>query len=355
MIQVVKPYLPPFPEYQKYLEDIWARNWLTNNGPLVLELEQKLREYLNVQNLYLVSNGTIALQLAIKALGLTGEIITTPFSYVATSSSIVWEHCTPVFADIDPGTLTLDPDLIEEAITEKTTGILATHVYGLPCPVEKIELISHKHHLKVIYDGAHAFGTKIGNRSIFNSGDISTCSFHATKLFHSVEGGCIITKDPMIGKRIEYLRNFGHDGPYKFNGVGINGKNSEFHAAMGLCVLNHIDEILIRRKWLSTYYDTRIAGLNLFRPVIPANTQYNYAYYPVIFPAESNLLVAIRRLEEHQISPRRYFYPSLDQLDYIKDKFHLPVSQSLSSRVLCLPLYHELSSEEIETIVECLA
>ena len=234
MIPVTKPFLPPKEEYEDFLRGIWSRNWLTNNGPLVNELELRLKEYLKVKHLLYLSNGTIALQIAIKALGLKGEIITTPFSYVATTSSIVWENCKPVFVDIDPKTLNIDPEKLETAITKKTTAILATHVYGNPCDIEAIQAIADKHHLKVIYDAAHCFGTKYKGKSVFEYGDVSTTSFHSTKIFHTVEGGAVFTKDPSMLKRMAYMRNFGHDGPEKFNGVGINGKNSEFHAAMGL-------------------------------------------------------------------------------------------------------------------------
>ncbi|MHB1922489.1 MAG: DegT/DnrJ/EryC1/StrS family aminotransferase [Chitinophagaceae bacterium] len=354
MIEVVRPFLPPIAEYQRYVEEIWSRNWLTNDGPLVKELEVKLREFLHVPHLYFVTNGTIALQLAIQALGLKGEIITTPFSYVATTSSIVWEHCTPVFVDIEPGSLNLDPDGIEEAISEKTTAILATHVYGLPCEVKKIGTLAKKYGLRVIYDGAHAFGSKISNVSLLDFGDISTCSFHATKLFHTIEGGCVITRDPLIGKKIEYLRNFGHDGPHKYHGVGINGKNSEFHAAMGLCVLKYVEQILANRRNLSLYYESKLANFPLTRPLVSEGTDYNYAYFPVIFPTESLLLKAIRQLEEIKVSPRRYFYPTLESLDYILREYKLPVAQDISRRVLCLPLYHDLKLEEIDLIVKAL-
>ena len=234
MIPVTKSFLPPIEDYIEYLKQIWDSNQLTNNGPLVKELEQKLKEYFDVKHLFFVSNGTIAEQIAIKAADLKGDIITTPFSYVATTSSIVWEGCQPVFVDIDPQTLCMNPDLIEDAITEKTTGIIPTHVYGIPCDVEKIQEIAEKHSLKVIYDAAHTFGGKYKGKSIASYGDISFLSFHATKVFHTVEGGAIITNDDELAHKISYMRNFGHNGPEDFWGVGINGNNSEFHAAMGL-------------------------------------------------------------------------------------------------------------------------
>jgi dTDP-4-amino-4,6-dideoxygalactose transaminase len=290
MIPVTKPFLPPIQEYEQYLKDIWKRNWLTNNGPLVNELELKLKEFLGLKHLLFVTNGTIALQLAIKALGLNGKIITTPFSYVATTSSIVWEGCEPVFVDIDRETCNIDPRKIEEAITSDTVAILATHVYGNPCDVEAIDKIARAKNLKVIYDGAHAFGVKVNGRSIFEYGDISTCSFHATKLFHTVEGGAIVTRDPDLLKKMAYLRNFGHDGPERFAELGINAKNSELHAAMGLVNLKYVDQIIATRKDLSNHYDHFLKTFQGVKPKIAEDIVYNYAYYPLIFNSEKLLL-----------------------------------------------------------------
>ncbi|WP_439475254.1 DegT/DnrJ/EryC1/StrS family aminotransferase [Algoriphagus formosus] len=349
MIPVTKPYLPPLSEYQEYLEGIWKRQWLTNNGPLVNELELKVSEYLNVPNFLLMSNGTIALQIAIKTLGLKGEIITTPFSYVATTSSIVWEGCKPVFVDIDPFSLNLDPTKIEAAISESTTAILATHVYGNPCDVDAIQKIATKHNLKVIYDGAHSFGVKYKKKSIYCYGDISTVSFHATKLFHTIEGGGAFTNESELNQMMAYQRNFGHDGPEAFQGLGINGKNSELHAAMGLITLKKIDTIISKRQDLSKYYDERLADLGLRRPGINNQTEYNYGYYPVIFPTEEQLIRCVKKLNRSEIFPRRYFYPSLDYLPYVERKL-LPQTESISKRVLCLPLYFELSFEEVDLI-----
>ncbi|MEX0929870.1 MAG: DegT/DnrJ/EryC1/StrS family aminotransferase, partial [Balneolales bacterium] len=227
--------MPPQQEYEACLKGIWDRGWITNNGPLVQKLEQKLKNYLRLNNILYVSNGTIALQFAIRVLGLKGEIITTPFTYIATTSSIVWENCKPVFVDIDSETLNIDPEKIEKAFTSNTKAILATHCFGNPCDVEAIDQIAKKHNVKVIYDASHCFDTRYKGKSIFLWGDISTTSFHATKLFHTVEGGAVFTKDNELLSRMSYLRNFGHDGPEKFNGLGINGKNSEMHAAMGIC------------------------------------------------------------------------------------------------------------------------
>ncbi|MFV9483995.1 DegT/DnrJ/EryC1/StrS family aminotransferase [Christiangramia sp. ASW11-125] len=352
MINVTEPFLPPKEEYISFVNEIWNRNWLTNNGPLVNELELQLKDYLNLDHLLFVTNGTIALQLGIKALGLQGEIITTPFSYVATTSSIVWENCKPVFVDIDKDTLNLDPFLIENAITENTSAILATHVYGNPCDVEAIEAISRKHNLKVIYDGAHSFGSEYNKKSIFEWGDISTCSFHATKLFHTIEGGSVITKDPAVLKKLSFLRNFGHNGPTIFEGVGINGKNSEFHAAMGLTNIKYIDQILQKRKVDSEYYDhLLLEKLKVRRPKITEGTTvYNHSYYPIIFESEELLLRAVDELEKNRITPRRYFYPSLTELNYV-EKRETPITDDISKRVLCLPLYYSITKAEIDMIV----
>ncbi len=257
MIPVTKPFMPPAKEYNDYLEGIWKRQWLTNNGPLVNELELKVAEYLDVKNFLYLGNGTVALQIAIKALALKGEIITTPFSYVATTSSIVWEGCTPVFVDIDANTLNIDSSKIEAAITSETSAILATHVYGNPCEIIKIASIAKKNNLSVIYDAAHCFGVKYKGKSIFDYGDISTVSFHATKLFHTIEGGGVFSRDSNLHNKMGLMRNFGHDGPEVFSDIGINGKNSEFHAAMGLVNIKWLDEIIAKRKLLSELYDRK--------------------------------------------------------------------------------------------------
>nr|WP_319397857.1 DegT/DnrJ/EryC1/StrS family aminotransferase [uncultured Carboxylicivirga sp.] len=349
MINVTQPFLPPKEEYDKLIDQVWKRNWLTNNGPLVNELELHLKKHLGLNHLLFTTNGTIALQIAIRALNLKGEIITTPFSYVATTSSIVWENCKPVYADIDPQRLTIDPDCIENAITKDTTAILATHVYGIPCHVEEIEQIAKKHNLKVIYDAAHAFNVKYKGKSLLDYGDISTLSTHATKIFHTVEGGAVITKDPALLKKLSYLRNFGHDGPDQFSGVGINGKNSEFHAAMGLCNIKYIDKILQKRRSDSALYDSWLLDKNLTRPDIPANTEYNYSYYPIIFENEKQLNKVLISLNNKKIFARRYFYPQLNILDYIS-KTKCKNCDNISPKVLCLPLYFELTKEEIDMI-----
>lgn len=344
------PFLPPITEYHEYLEGIWNRNWLTNNGPLVNRLELNLKSYLNLKHLLYVTNGTIALQIAIKALDLKGEIITTPFSFVATTSSIVWEGCTPIFVDIDPNSLNIDPTKIESAITKDTSAILATHVYGNPCDVEAIQKIATRHNLKVIYDGAHAFGVKYNGKSIFEYGDISTCSLHATKLYHSIEGGFVVTKNAELLKKMAYMRNFGFNGTEDFAELGINGKNSEFHAAMGLLNLKYIDQILSHRETLSLHYDQALNKLNATKQEWNAKSTKNYAYYPIIFERADLMSKCLTNLNDANIYPRRYFYPSLSSVLPYTKHVKMVSSDDISTRVLCLPLYHDLSKEEIELI-----
>jgi dTDP-4-amino-4,6-dideoxygalactose transaminase len=349
MINVNKPFLPPREEYFELVEGIWKRGWLTNNGPLVNELENKLKHYLNIPYLCYLNNGTIAIQIAIKALKLEGEIITTPFSYVATTSSIVWESCIPVFVDISPFNFNIDVTKIEKAITPKTTAILATHVFGSPCNIEEIESIAKKYGIKIIYDGAHAFGVQYRNKSLLGFGDITTTSFHATKLFHTIEGGAVFTQNPEIYTTMTLMRNFGHNGPETFDGVGINGKNSEFHAAMGLVNFKYLNSIIQKRKELSEQYDKHLRKLNLLFQQHIEHTQINYAYYPVVFENEEVLLKLLKILNSSYVYPRRYFYPSLNKLNYV-DNTEMTVSEDISKRILCLPLYYDLSLKEVDYI-----
>ncbi|VXC55816.1 MULTISPECIES: DegT/DnrJ/EryC1/StrS family aminotransferase [Chryseobacterium] len=350
MIPVTKPFLPPMEEYIRLLEGVWKRQWLTNMGPLASDLEIRLKEYLGINHLLFVTNGTIALQMAIKALNITKEIITTPFSFVATTSSIVWEGCTPIFVDIDKETLCIDPKKIEESITENTQAILATHVYGNPCDVEAIALIAKKHNLKVIYDGAHAFGVKINGKSVFSYGDISTCSLHATKLFHSIEGGFVTTNNPDILRKMASIRNFGISGPESFDSLGINGKNSEFHAAMGIVNLNYIDAILEKRKALSQYYDIKLVNVKSVKPKWHSKASENYPYYIILLETEDLLLKIKTGLEAHEIFTRRYFYPSLaNTLPYL-NPVDLAITDEVAKTALCLPLYYDLTFEEIDLI-----
>lgn len=351
MINVTKTFFPPLEEYQKQLQRIWSNEWLTNRGELVLELEEKLKNYLSVDHILVTNNGTIPIQIALKLLGNGGEIITTPFSYVATSAAIVWEHCTPAFVDIHPEYLTIDETKIESAITDKTTAILATHVFGNPCHVEAIEAIAQKHNLKVIYDAAHAFGVTYNGTSIFDYGDVSTCSFHATKLFHTGEGGALFAKDTNLQHQLFYSHNFGHDGPLAFHGLGINGKISELQAAMGLAVLPHMETILAERKRVVDFYNQNLDVTKVQTLKIRENTQWNYSYYPIILKDEATLLGVQKALNDEGIFPRRYFYPSLNTINYI-DKRSMPISENIASRILCLPLFKELTEIELAKILE---
>jgi len=353
MIPVTKPFLPSEKEFRAYVKSIWERQWLTNNGPLVNTLELKLKQYLGVSHMLFVTNGTIALQLAIKALNIKGEIITTPFSFVATTSTIVWQGCEPVFVDIDPGTLNIDPSKIEAAITPKTTAILATHVFGNPCDITAIQAIADRHNLKVIYDAAHCFGTFYKNRSVFEYGDVSVTSFHSTKLYHTIEGGAVFTQDPELLRTMALMRNFGYSGVDTFSEEGINAKNSEFHAAMGLCNLRHVDEILKKRKYLYEQYLQRLSNLNVQFQKLENEQDYNYAYFPIIFESEALMHQSKAKLELAQIYCRRYFYPSLSSLPYVKNQ-PMPVCDSIASRIVCLPLYHTLSLSDLDLICRLL-
>ncbi|MGY6522400.1 MAG: DegT/DnrJ/EryC1/StrS family aminotransferase [Mongoliitalea sp.] len=352
MIPVTKPFLPPIEEYKAYLDGIWERNWLTNQGPLVKELEEKIKQFLNVPNFLFTGNGTIALQIAIKSLGLKGKIITTPFSYIATTSSILWEGCKPLFVDIDPETLNIDPKEIEKRLDKDIVAILATHVYGNPCDIEAIENLANHAGIPVIYDGAHAFGSKYKGKSLLGYGTISTASFHATKIFHTIEGGGLFTSDPELNQKMYYMRNFGHKGFEDFAEVGINGKNSEFHAAMGLVNLNHFHHITEKRKEIFSWYDNALRSSCLIKPKMQEGGEINYSYYPVLFPNEESLLKAFNSMNEYGISPRRYFYPSLNTISILHDNKNLSRTEDISKRILCLPLYNDLSEREFSEIVK---
>lgn len=351
-VNVVKAFLPPKEDYDAYLDVIWSNSWLTNNGPLVRKLEKELKEKLKCKNLLFVGNGTIALQIAIKGLALEGEIITTPYSYCATTTSILWENCVPVFVDINEHDCNINASLIEERITEKTSAILATHVYGNPCDVYEIEKIAKKHGLKVIYDAAHAFGVKIGDRSLLSFGDVATCSFHATKVFHTTEGGAIICNDQQLNDKMELLRSFGHIND-DYLSIGINGKNSEFHAAMGLCNLKYVDELISKRGELSALYDRLLDFSKMRRPFSKMKElSYNNAYYPVIFQSKKATEEVIKALNEENIFPRKYFYPSLNTLNYVESNTPCPISEEIVHVVLSLPLYPDLEKSIVKKIVD---
>jgi dTDP-4-amino-4,6-dideoxygalactose transaminase len=349
-INVTQPFLPPIEEYFAEIQRAYSNKWLTNRGELVLELESKIQNYLGSQVKPLImNNGTIPLQIAMKILGNGGDIITTPFSYVATTSSILWERCNPVFVDIDPVHWTIDESKIEAAITEKTTCILATHVFGNPCNIEVIDKIAQKHNLYVIYDAAHCFGVTYKGISLFDRGDISTCSFHATKIFHTGEGGAAFVNNLELFEKVYYSHNFGHNGPVNFHGVGINGKISELSAAMGLAVLPYMDEIISQRRGISEQYMDELQNFKINTITLRQGTEWNYSYFPVLFEDEMQLLKVIHVLNENDIFPRRYFYPSLNELPYL-NLVEMAVSKNISSRVLCLPMFKDLSTEQVAKI-----
>lgn len=349
MIPVTKSFLPPIQDYQKQIQRVFENQWLTNRGKLVVELEEKLKSFLKIDNILITNNGTIPLQIALKLLGKGGEIITTPFSYVATTAAIVWENCTPVFVDINRDNLTIDASKIEEKITDKTSCILATHVFGNPCDVVEIERIAQKHNLKVIYDGAHAFGVRFNGKSIFEYGDISTCSFHATKLFHTGEGGAIFCNDPKLRETIFYSHNFGHKDEISFHGLGLNGKISELQAAMGLSVYPFLNQIIASREDIIKQYINQLNWSALKTISIRNETEWNNSYFPIICNSETQLNILQEILNKEGIFPRRYFYPTLNKLNYVS-KSTMPIAEQISSNILCLPLYVGLESKDIERI-----
>lgn len=351
MINVTKTYLPNIDKYKRYIDEIYASGQVTNNGPMLKRLEKRLAEYLGVKNLILVANGTVALEIAYRTLGLKGFAITTPFSFVATTSSLVTNGLLPIFVDIDSKTLNIDPKKIEEQITPNTSAIVATHVFGNPCDVEAIEEIAKKHNLKVVYDAAHAFDVKYKDTSVLNYGDISTLSFHATKLFHTIEGGALIINNDELVQKARYFINFGIKNQEEIPHLGTNAKMNEFEAAMGLCVLDDIEEIKQKRKVISENYRKELKNLVQFQEQ-NINASENYSYFPIVFENEEQLLKVQKALSKKDIFPRRYFYPSLDTLDYIEPKQECKISRDISKRILCLPIYAELEENIQDTIIE---
>jgi len=353
-IYVTQPSLAPLEEYMDVLKGVWERGILTHNGPVVQSLEKQLAEKLNINNLVAVSNGTIAIQMAIKALGLKGEIITTPFTWVATVSAIKWENCTPVFCDIDPQTLNINPSKIEELITNKTVAIMPVHVFGNPCDVEVIDAIAKKYKLKVIYDGAHAIGSTYNGKSVLEYGDISATSLHATKLFNTAEGGACITTNSELHEKLKRIRFFGHNDAKDIVEDGFNGKMTEVHAALGIANMKYFDEVLKDREAKYNLYKEALSdmpGLK-FQKVKWGTT--NYSYFPVIFESEELLLRVEKALNDENIFPRRYFYPSVNTFSEIVEYKQMPVSEDIAKRILCLPLYWKLPSDEQSNIIKIL-
>ena len=351
MIPVTKSYLPNKEKYQSYVDRIFQSGWLTNNGSLLQELERRLADYLGVKNIILVANGSFALQLAYKALALEGEVITTPFSFAATTSTLAWEGLKPVFADINPKTFNIDPAQIEAHINPNTSAIVPVHVFGNPCDVEAIQAIADKHKLKVVYDAAHAFGSQYEDQSVLNFGDISTLSFHSTKLFHTIEGGAVITNDDELAKKVRLMINFGISSPTSIESVGTNAKMNEFEAAMGLCVLDDVDTIRQRREDIWQVYTNELSNIVELQQW-NKHGKNNCAYAPVLFENEDQLLKIEDKLKENDILPRRYFYPSLDTLSYLNSKQICNNSRDIASRILCLPIYPELSNSNVGNIIQ---
>ena len=350
-IYVTKPSLPPLEEYIEILRGVWDRGILTHNGPLVQKFEKDLATKLNINNFVAVTNGTIAIQMAIKALELKGEIITTPFTWIATISAIKWEGCTPVFCDIDPETLNIDPTKIEALITEKTVAIMPVHVFGNPCDVDTIEVIAKKHHLKVIYDGAHAIGSTYKGKSLLEYGDITATSLHATKLLNTAEGGGCITKDYELHEKLKRIRFFGYNEQKDIVEDGFNGKMTEVHAALGVANMKYFDEVLLDRKQKYNLYKQKLVGVDFLRFQVSKIGETNYSYFPVIFDSEERLIDSEERLSKSNIFPRRYFYPSVNTYTHIVDYQECPISEDISRRILCLPLYKNLNPDDITKII----
>ena len=351
MINVTKSYLPNKDKYKKYIDEIYENGWLTNQGPLVQRLEKRLAQYLGVKNIVLVSNGTIALEIAYRALDLKGEVITTPFSFVATTSSLVTNKLIPIFVDINEKTFNLNPKNIEKKITSRTSAILPVHVFGNACEVEEIKKIANKHNLKVIYDAAHAFDVKYKDKSLLSYGDISTLSFHAPKLFHTIEGGALIINDDSLLEKVRYLINFGIKNQEEIPHLGTNAKMNEFEAAMGLCILDDIEDIKTNRKKVVENYKIGLESLVTFQEQNNQASE-NYSYFPILFKNEEDLSKVQKSLNKENIFPRRYFYPSLDTLEYIEPKQECKISRDISKRVLCLPLYAELEKDNQDKIID---
>lgn len=350
-IFVTQPTLAPLEDVTELLKGVWETGIMTHNGPLVQRLEKEVGERLGVKNVVSCVNGTIALQMAIRALELKGEIITTPFTFIATSNSILWENCIPIFVDIDPQTFNMDPTKIEEKITYHTVGIMPVHVFGNACDIEAIDAIAKKHNLKVIYDAAHAMCVNYKGRSIFDYGDISTTSFHATKLFGTAEGGAIFTTDEVIDKKLRRIRFFGFENHVDIVEDGTNGKMTEIHAAVGLANLKYLDRALEDRFNKYMYYKDNLSSVTGVSFQKINDGACNYSYFPILFHSEKDCLKVLSALNSEDIYPRRYFYPSINTFNRLFPYVCMPISEDIASRILCLPLYYSLEMFDIDKII----
>ncbi|MDR0830362.1 MAG: DegT/DnrJ/EryC1/StrS family aminotransferase [Prevotellaceae bacterium] len=360
-ITVTSPLLPSLEDFIPYLQDIWNRKWLTNNGHYHQELEKALCEYLKVPYISLFTNGTLPLMTALQALRITGEVITTPYSFVATTHSLWWNGIKPVFVDIDPVTCNIDPDKIEAAITPKTTAIMPVHVYGYPCDTERIQEIADKYGLKVIYDAAHAFGVEVGEKSVLEFGDMSTLSFHATKVFNTIEGGALICRDAETKKRIDYLKNFGFAGETEVVAPGINGKMDEVRSAYGLLNLKQVDSAIEKRRKIANQYKKslqEVNGISFMTDI--QNVRHNYSYFPIFVDADKYGMTRDKlyeKMKENNVLGRRYFYPLISTfstyrgLDSARPE-NLPIATKIAESVICLPMYAGLTGNDVEIIIE---
>lgn len=364
LITVTSPLLPSLDDFIPYLEDIWDRKWLTNNGHYHQKLEQALCEYLKVPYISLFTNGTLPLMCALQALRITGEVITTPYSFVATTHSLWWNGIKPVFVDIDPITCNLDPEKIEAAITPKTTAIMPVHVYGKPCDTVRIQEIADKYGLKVIYDAAHAFGVEVNGKSILEFGDMSTLSFHATKVYNTIEGGALVCHDEQTKKRIDYLKNFGFAGETTIVAPGINGKMDEVRSAYGLLNLKQVDSAIeARRKVAVQYRDALkdIPGIRFMEDM--PGVRHNYSYFPIFINAEEYGLTRDElyfKLKESDVLGRRYFYPLISEFSTYRGlesakRENLPVAVKMADSVICLPMHHNLTNQDVDIILNFVA
>ncbi len=353
MVFVSKIYLPDKEKYKSYIDKIYESGWVTNNGPLVQELEKRLEEHLGVKNLLCVANGTIALQIAYMLLELEGEVITTPFTFVSTTGSIAAEKLTPVFSDIDAKSYNLDPAKIESAVTGKTSAIVPCHVFGNACEIDEIDEIAHKHNLKVIYDASHAFGVTYKGKSILSYGDVSAISFHGTKFFHTVEGAALVIKDDALYEKAKVIRNYGSDAPDSVSMVGINGKMNELEAAMGLCVLDEVDTILAQRRNSHEYYAEQLKDYIQMQSFNKDASQ-SYSYFSIVLRSEEEMAAVRAALIAQDISPRQYFKPSLDTVPYVEERQVMEVARDIASRILVIPIHSDVEPTVAKIVIETL-